>query len=161
MNCQVDQLTSRIKGKVSVDGDPDYVVPFVWNLGSNSPRHYCHSYSYHQHIAVSIPFTQKHAIRVAIMTTEDHHDIRNSVDQVLLLDVSVLSVDTDTVCPSLTVGPGLRLRDIYAIIQESTSGRCGSRGSRRGACRVGVGRPEVSPARAGRRHPPFGQDHLR
>ena len=139
---QVDEFISNIKGIVLVDGRVNYIVPFTWNLRTNSPRpSFIVKPLDDRDIAASLHFARNHTIRVSVMSTGFHQDVRNSVDQSLLIDLSGFrSLAVDEAARSFTVGPGLPFADIVAAVHARDG--AGDE-ARRGAREIERGRHDL------------------
>lgn len=121
---EINAFASQIVGGVTIKGDAGYQVPFTYNLRTQSPKPaFVVTPANEDDIAHALTFVRTHHIRVAVMSTGHHQDVRNTVDNSLLLDMSRFNQKSiDLVAKTITVGPGQPFGDIHTFVYAQTSG---------------------------------------
>jgi len=138
---EIADLASRLNGTLQTEDDPDFQVGPTYNLRTGPPRpSIIVRPSSREDIAEALRFARDHVIRVAVSSTGHHQDVRNTADQALRLELSLLnhrrfhangssscppspSFPSSSSYPCVSVGPGQNFADIHKFLYEETGGQ--------------------------------------
>jgi len=120
----VRRLSKRLTGTLVELNDENYQTPHTYNQRTGPPKPaFIVTPVTTRDISESLHFCRHHVIRVAVISTGHHQDVRNSVDNALLLNMSNFNKkEVDIASKTLTVGPGLDFATIHAFVYSETNG---------------------------------------
>jgi hypothetical protein len=125
------ELKNKIIGKVAFRGYFDYMsILHTWNTRTNVPKPaVIVQPSNPQDIIEALKFARNYNIRISVMSTGHHQDVRNIYDNSVHIDMSTMnSKSIDIQNKRLTVGPGNNFSQIHKFVAYETNGTLAAMG---------------------------------
>ncbi|KAJ3206177.1 hypothetical protein HDU67_008349 [Dinochytrium kinnereticum] len=119
---QIQNFASAITGHVLIRGDAAYVPPTTWNsrAGQPSPLLVVTPKS-PEDISTSLKFAHTHLLRVSVLSTGFHQDMRNTADDSVHINMATFNHRrVDLTAQTLTVGPAQPFIDMLDFVAEAT-----------------------------------------
>eukprot|EP01100_Stratorugosa_tubuloviscum_P011945 TRINITY_DN544_c0_g2_i1.p1 TRINITY_DN544_c0_g2~~TRINITY_DN544_c0_g2_i1.p1 ORF type:complete len:555 (+),score=241.79 TRINITY_DN544_c0_g2_i1:91-1755(+) len=120
---EINKLANSLKGTLISDQNVNYTTPYTWNLRTGPPRPaFIIKPLNADDIIKVIEFARFHILRISVKSTGHHQDIRNSADDAIQLDMSLINhklIDLNE--KTITVGPGQPFADIHTFINQQSN----------------------------------------
>lgn len=115
------ELREKLIGNLFLPEDAKY-NPWTYNLRTNNPRPAAIvQVKSREDIVQTLSFSRQYNIRIAVQSTGNHQDIRNTADNSILIDMRLMNhKEIDLKKKKITVGPGQHFKAIHNFIANKS-----------------------------------------